>query len=52
MAIDRLSLITAPIEVLSVEGKVVGQATGFFYEVDGEKAYFVTNWHVVNNSSR
>ena len=45
--INFLSLVTAPVEVLSSTGTTSQNATGFFYMRDEKWIYFVTNWHVV-----
>jgi hypothetical protein len=43
----KLSLTTAPIELLDASRKRIARASGFFYKTVGNKVYFVTNWHVV-----
>jgi hypothetical protein len=45
--VNFLSLITAPVEVLSSAGKTLSRATSFFYIRDEKWLYLVTNWHVV-----
>lgn len=41
------SLVTTPIEVLCVSGKVINRGTAFFYKRDANWIYLVTNWHLV-----
>lgn len=45
--VHYLSLITAPVEVISATGAVLGPASSFFYKRDDDWNYLVTNWHVV-----
>ena len=44
-SIDQFSLSTTPIE-LYFNATVLGTATGFVWSID-DKAYLITNWHVV-----
>lgn len=46
-AINFLSAVTAPIEVIASTGTVLSRATGFFHSRNGESINLVTNWHVV-----
>jgi hypothetical protein len=46
-SLNFLSLVPAPLEVLSSTGKSLSTASGFFYKRDEKSIIFVTNWHVV-----